>query len=456
MSMRRRTPPAMPRPVAREAIAFQDDLEALLAEPPSRLLGSGHWLLALLVLLLVVGAGFARVDVVVTGSGRLMPDAPPVVLQPMERAVLRELLVRPGQAVRQGDVLARLDPTFTEADRQALTAQARSLRAQLGRIEAERAGASPAPAIDADTALQAMLQHQRQALQASRLRGFAEEIRALETGLLAIEAQQGTLAEQATIAREVEALRARLLEGQIGSRLNLLAARTQRLEAERQLDQARARREELGHSLAARRAEQQGFADDWQRLLLEDAVRLRGELVRVEESLAKALRMEALTTFVAQVDGVVLEVARRSAGSVLREAEPLITLVPAAAPLIAEITLRSADIGQLRLGEAVVLKVDAFPFQRHGALAGRLRAVSRDSYNPTLPMGAEAAGGPQSGAVHRGQVEVLGGATPRLPPGTALIPGMTLLAEIKVGERSVLGYFLNPLLRGLQESLREP
>jgi HlyD family secretion protein len=455
MSMRRRPRTAPPTPVAREAIAFQDDLEALLAEPPPRLLASGHWLLALLVLALLLGAAFARIDVVVTGSGRLMPDAPPVVLQPMERAVLREVLVRPGQAVRQGDVLARLDPTFTEADRQALAAQARALRAQLARVEAELVEAPPPAGTDPDAALQAVLHHSRAALRATRLRGYADEIRALETGLLAVEAQQASLTEQASLAREVEALRARLLEGQIGSRLNLLAARRDRLEAERQLDQARSRREELGHSLAARRAEQQGFSDDWRRLLLEDSVRLRGELVRVDESLSKAERLAALTTLLAPVDGVVLEVARRSAGSVLREAEPLVTLVPAHAPLIAEITLRSADIGQLRLEEDVVLKVDAFPFQRFGTLAGRLRAVSRDSYSPGQPQGADAPA-PQAGAVHRGQVEIRDAAGLRLPPGVALIPGMTLLAEIKVGERSVLGYFLNPLLRGLEESLREP
>lgn len=455
MSRRRRPRAAPPAPVAREAIAFQDDLEALLAEPPPRLLASGHWILALLVLALLLGAGVARIDVVVTGSGRLMPDAPPVVLQPMERAVLREVLVRPGQVVRQGDVLARLDPTFTEADRQALAAQARALRAQLARVEAELGEAPPPAGTDPDAALQAVLQHSRATLRATRLRGYAEEIRALETGLLAVEAQQASLTEQASLAREVEALRARLLEGQIGSRLNLLAARRDRLEAERQLDQARSRREELGHSLAARRAEQQVFTDDWQRLLLEDSVRLRGELVRVEESLAKAERLAALTTLLAPVDGVVLEVARRSAGSVLREAEPLVTLVPAQAPLIAEITLRSADIGPLRLEEDVVLKVDAFPFQRFGTLAGRLRAVSRDSYSPGQPPGADAPA-PQAGAVHRGQVEIRDTAGLRLPPGVTLIPGMTLLAEIKVGERSVLGYFLNPLLRGLEESLREP
>jgi HlyD family secretion protein len=456
----RRAPPKrarpQPRPLAREAIAFQEDLEALIAEPPPRLLGGAHWLLALLALLLLGGAALARIDVVVTGSGRLAPDAPPLVLQPMERAVLRELRVRPGQAVIRGEVLALLDPTFTEADRQALAAQSRALRAQQARVEAELADQPPALPSDADTALQSILQAQRVTLYATRLRAFDEEIGGLESGLRANAAQQATLAEQAAIARDVEALRQRLMEGQIGSRLALLAARAQRLEAEQALRQSLSRREELTHSLAARQAERAGFREEWQRQLLEEAVRLRGERVRAEESLAKATRLDALTTILAPADGVVLDVARRSAGSVLREAEPLVTLVPADAPLIADITLRSADIGHLRVGDAVVLKVDAFPFQRHGPLHGRLRAVSRDSFSPHLPAGAEPGGGPLGGAVHRGQVEIAADSALRLAPGLALVPGMTLTAEIKIGDRSVLGYFLGPLLRGLEESLREP
>ncbi|NKC29751.1 HlyD family type I secretion periplasmic adaptor subunit [Falsiroseomonas selenitidurans] len=437
-----------PRRLTPEAAPFQEDLEALIAEPPPPLLRGAHWLLALLFVCLLAAAAVMRLDVVVTAPGRLMPDTPPLVVQPMERAVLRELLVRPGEVVARGAVLARLDPTFAEADRAALANQRASLAAQLARVEAELDGRAPPAATQPEEALQSVLLGQRQALQASRLRAHAEAIAALQAGLASNLAQQGALRQQAALAREVEALRQRLMEGQIGSRLNLLAARSQRLEADKALETAEGREAELRHDLAAREAEREAFAQDWRRQLLEDAVRLRGELARATESLAKAERLAALTTLVAPADGVVLEVARRSAGSVLREAEPLVTLAPSEAPLVAEIMLRSADIGRLRPGDPVVLKVDAFPFQRHGPLHGTLRAVGQDSFNPLQPSAEPnlAAGG----AAHRGQVRIEPGST--LP----LVPGMTLAAEIHVGQRSVLGYFLAPLLRGLRESLREP
>ncbi len=182
-------------------------------------------------------------------------------------------------------------------------------------------------------------------------------------------------------------------------------------------------------------------------------MRIRAELTRVEEALAKATRLAELTVLTAPGDGTVLEVARRSAGSVLREAEPLVSLVPAGAPLIAEVTLRSADIGYARPNAPVVVKVDAFPFQRHGALRGHLRAIAHDSGPAGLPEGAAPGAGPP---VHRAQVTLDPPALTGLPEGARPIPGMTVTAEIMVGTRSVLSYLLMPLLRGVQESMREP
>ena len=140
-----------------------------------------------------------------------------------------------------------------------------------------------------------------------------------------------------------------------------------------------------------------------------------------------------------------LETARRAPGSVIREGEAVVVLVPLDAPLVAEVGLRSADIGRLAEGDPARLKVDAFPWRRHGALDGTLRSVSRESYPDNA-----------GGALHRGHVAVSTGAFARMPDGAALLPGMTLSAEIKVGTRSVLDFFLEPLLRGLDESLREP
>jgi HlyD family secretion protein len=426
-------------------LPFQDDLDALIAEPTPRLLRWWPALGAALLATLVAIAAVAKVDVVVTASGRLASEAPPVVLAPIDRAVLRDLLVRPGERVSAGQVLAVLDSTFTTADRDALRAQRRSLAAQRDRLEAELAGTTPLAA-DAESRLQGEVLVQRSATLAARLAALDAELSALRAAHDSERRAGAGLSAQLAIAAEVESMRARLVESQVGSRIALLGARSSRLEAEREMERHAARLQELDLRLAARTAERDAFQRDWRRQLVEDLARLRPDLARIEEQLAKADRLDALTLLRAPADAVVLEVARRSPGSLVREGEAIATLVPAGGPLVAEVALRSAETGRLHEGATATLKVDAFPWRQHGTLAGSLRAVSRESY-PDQASGT---------ALHRGHVAIAAPHLANLPEGAGLLPGMTLSAEIKVGTRRILDLFLDPLLRGLNESLREP
>ena len=111
---------------------------ALSRQP--RFLRSTHYLVVGLFVSLLMIAAFTNVDVVVVASGRLATATPPIVLQPMERAIVRELRVHPGDVVTKGEVLATLDPTFAEADTAVLEKQLRMLRAQVRRLEAEADG----------------------------------------------------------------------------------------------------------------------------------------------------------------------------------------------------------------------------------------------------------------------------------------------------------------------------
>src|SRR5262249_1284702 len=166
---------------------------------------------------------------------------------------------------------------------------------------------------------------------------------------------------------------------------------------------------------------------------------------------------EALGEVTAPADGVVLDIAKRSVGSVLREAEPLITLVPSNATLIAEIKVNSGDVGYTKPGDAVIVKVDAFPYQRHGLLEGRLRSVSEESFTPGSQEGvAPPSGRAANSAFHRGEVDLTKTTLEHVPEDAHLIPGRTLPAEIKVGSRSILSFFLYPITRGLDQSMREP
>jgi len=448
--------------VAPEAVEFQSELEIIVREPPPPILGAPHLAAAGMLALVALIACFVQIDRIVVATGRLATQVPPIMMQPLERSIVRDVRVKPGDVVRKGQVLATLDATFTLADRSALSAQQRALFAQLHRLELEAAG-KPVPAVDPvngdpDMALQASLYAQRQAQYRSRLDSLDGGIASTEASLRASEGDEKSLSAQLAVYSDVENLRDQLFKAQTGSRLQLLEAQARRLETQRSLQSTTNRIQELRADINARKAERQNFIDDWQRQLLEQLVATRREAAQVDEELAKAVRRNDLVELTAPADAIVQEVARLSPGSVAREAEALIVLVALDTPLMAEVVIASGDIGYVKAGDPVEVKVTPFPFQRHGMLKGRLRSVSRQSFVPGSAEALDALRTPViAGAyVHRAQVDLEGLRLERMPEGAMLTAGMVVQAEIKVGSRSLMSYFLYPVLRGLTESMREP
>jgi hemolysin D len=445
--------------VLHDAIAFQGPIDQISDERPPFLMRSTHYIVAALFISLLIIASLVKVEVVVLGTGRLATDVPSIVVQPLDRAIIREVRVKPGDTVTKGQVLAILDSTFTQADLVSLTAQQGAVTARIRRIEAELGGQpfdvgdDPSP----DDKLQATLDQQRSAQYKSQLRVFDQDIQRLRASIRTTEDDRALLTKQLEIAQNVQDMRSTLMQKEVGSKLQFLDSQTNRLRTEQDFRNASNHLIELTIGAQSKEAERQVFIDDWHRQLLEGLVDARAQDHLTELGLAKAAHMNDLVILTAPDDGTVTEVAQRSVGSVLREAEPLVTIVPSNAPLIADITINSSDIGYTKPGDEVFIKIDAFPYQRHGMLKGRLLSVSEESFAANSTGGQDIPAPPGGGsAFHRARVELLSTTLKNLPEGVRIIPGMTLSAEINVGSRSVMAYFLYPITRGLRESLREP
>jgi HlyD family secretion protein len=159
-----------------------------------------------------------------------------------------------------------------------------------------------------------------------------------------------------------------------------------------------------------------------------------------------------MAVLTAPADAAVLDVAQRSIGSVVQAAEPLFTLVPLNVPLEAEVSVAARDIGHLAVNDPARIKFDAFPFQKHGTIDGKVTSISQDSF---APQAAAQNPGPMT-AFYKVRLALGSTQLRSLPENFRLLPGLTIEAEINAGERSIISYFLYPLTRGLDESLREP
>ena len=444
-----------------DALTFQSALVHLLDEPlPRGLRGTIHYFGFLIFVAFIISI-FFKVDVVVQGQGKLTYDGPPIVLQPFERAVLRSLSVRPGDVVKKGQTLATLDPTFSQADLSALESRNKAVRSQIRRLEAESTGVAYTPsAADGEAGiLQAEVYSRRMAEHQARMRAFDEMSAEANAGLNRTEADIRNLQEQLKISGMVEKMQENLLKLNTNSKLEYLTAQNNRLRAEREFQEATDRLVELRHRLQTVDAQKESALQEWRRTLFEELTRQRADQALVESNLTKLERVNSMIAIVAPEDGVVLDIANRSVGSVLRDAEPLVILIPTSVPLISEIQLDSASVGEASVGDSVLIKVDAYPYQRYGGLHGHIRSISFESHSGGVPSDLEAVANKRAvggGGLHRVAINLESERIEKLPARRTLFPGMTVTAEIHLGKRRLINYLLHPLLRGLGESFREP
>ena len=117
------------------AIEFLPDADEIERRPlPASTRITLHVLVAAFVSF-IMWATFSEVDLIVVAHGRLMTPLPNLVVQPLETSIIQSIDVRNGQIVKQGERLATLDPTFTEADESQLRTRLHSLDNQLQRME---------------------------------------------------------------------------------------------------------------------------------------------------------------------------------------------------------------------------------------------------------------------------------------------------------------------------------
>ena len=432
-----------------EYLPDADEIERSPVPPMARL--TLHVLL-LAIVLFVVWASLSQVDQVVVAKGRLVNPLPNVVVQPLETSVIQSVNVRVGQVVKKGEALASLDATFAQADETQLRQRLASLETQAQRLQQELSGAADraGAGTDADSLLQASLLAEKKANYRAQQSRLSETSAKLRATLATNRQDQQLVASRLKSLQDIEAMQEKMVAQKYGSPLQLLEAQQRTKEVARELEMAISREQELRRELAAFDAEKTAFEKGWRQKILEDLLNVSRERDAAREQLQKAERRQKLVTLVAPQDAVVLEIAKLSPGSIVREAETFFTLVPLNVRLEAEVQVDAADIGYIRRGSKAHVKLATFPFQRHGTLDAEVRTLSEDAFQREQ--------GPRAGgeAFYVARLAMAQMELKNMNDTARLLPGMTLDAEIVVGRRSVISYLAWPLTKGLDEAIREP
>jgi hemolysin D len=180
----------------------------------------------------------------------------------------------------------------------------------------------------------------------------------------------------------------------------------------------------------------------------EARIKILGDLAKADadarlkrEELTKAKEKSGLQTLVSPANGVVAQLAIHTVGGVVEAAKPVMIVVPDSGAVIADVQILNRDIGFVRVGDEVAVKIEAFPYTRYGTLRGRIENIGSD-------------------AVEDQKLGLVYPALIRLMPtknGDSIVPsiGMQVTADIKTGQRSIISYLISPIDRMSAEAGRE-
>ncbi|MBV9549558.1 MAG: HlyD family type I secretion periplasmic adaptor subunit [Alphaproteobacteria bacterium] len=436
----------------RLANGFKSDATAIEEAPVPVSAHAALYLFLTLLVLAVLWSVIGQVDRIVVAQGKIATRDPMLVMQPFTTSRIVSINVQAGDHVAKGQVLARFDPVFAEADVASLEQKVASLRAETDRIEAQLAGRvfnlhpgdSPERATQAQIYTQEMSNYESETNQrTSQLGQIESQLRANRDVLPGIRSQVG-------VANQVMAMQDRLRQQQAAATLDVLRAQSSLIDSNNRLRNTQGEIQRLSNQRSEVEHERAAFIEKWRADHNQRLVEARQQLAEATETLNKAHRMREFTEITAPVDGTVQEVADRSIGSVLKEAETLVTLVPDKAPLFVEAMVASRDVSYLKLDDPVRVKLESYPFQRFGTVSGVLTEISPDSISQKEGEGDRAR------LVYRVQVKLTDRPADLVKRGFHLKPGLVASAEIKTGRRTIASYILDPVLKIADESLREP
>lgn len=440
----------------------------IMEKPPSPGL---RWLMLSLAGLFTIGLAWSfigKVDVIATATGKVVPSGNVKVIQPIEIGYVRAIHVKNGQHVNAGDLLVELDPTLAGADAaqassNLLTSEVVAARnsALLGHLGGGKA-AFAAPAGTSAEVVRTQQQYVRSSIaeyegeKASLVQQRAERSAELAGSMAEIAKLERTL----PLVEQQLAARQELADKGYFAKIRLLEYEQLKVEHEQNIEVQRAQAAQARAAIGNIDAQLMRLRGSFGKLAVAELSESQEKSGLAREEVTKSVRRAAFQQLRAPVSGTVQQLVLNTIGGVVQPAQPLMIIVPDDAEAVVEAHILNRDIGFIREGQAVRVKLEAFPFTDYGIVPGTVESISRDAIDMPA-QGGEAKGErpsgppPPQGLVYSARIR-LAQRTIRVGSRDQRIgPGLAVQAEIKTGERRIIQYLLSPIAQMADEAGRE-
>lgn len=431
-------------------------------KPPSPVGRFILWAVMTMLVVALIWSIFGRVEIVAVAPGKIIPSGQVKVIQAANIGRVKAIHVADGDAVKSGQALIELDPTLAEADRERMQsdwlagalelARWRALSGWLEtgktpdlRAEADRAltGSDIKPT-DGSVDLQRALLTQAIAEQRSKVASIDQSLarRRAEAASTAsvLEKLRKTLP---LVVQRAESVR-KLSDSNLVAKNTYLEIEQERIEAEQDLAAQESALVSTTAAIAELGEQRQLTLAEARRNALEKVEELGARVNALRQELIKARDIASNLVLASPVDGVVQQLRVHTIGGVVQPAEPLLVVVPKDQALEVEARLLNKDIGFVRAGQPVTVKVESFPFTRYGVIEGTVTSVSKDAIaDEKLGLYYTARVRVNKSTMFVDGIDVL------------LSPGMAVTAEVTTGTRRLIEFVLSPVMKHVSESGRE-
>ncbi|WP_305817910.1 HlyD family type I secretion periplasmic adaptor subunit [Photobacterium leiognathi] len=419
------------------------------------------WLCSLLVIAIITWAAYSKLEEVVVGDGKVVPTQAIQKIQSLEGGIIEQVLVSPGEQVKQGQTLLILDDTRFRTAFQESDEHFRTLQAQIKRLKAELETVK-VNTREKDWKKQITINHQdldfddlSKRAQLNAKANYNERISQIESQLeeaqLTIEQQTEALRDAksntATLNSSLRLVNkeARMLEGAVKrgavAEVELIQTRRDQVKIRGEIASSKVAQQKASAALREAIVMRRNLALEFRTSVqaqLNEATNQFAQLEDSQEGLADQLKRTEIT---APMDGTIKDILVRSLGGVVKPGEPIMELVPNDSKLIVEARISPQDIAFVSKGLEATIKFTAYDFVVYGGRKGTVTYVSADALQTE-----------DGTAYYRAHIQLHDDPDTRLQ----VIPGMQAMVDILTGEKTVLSYWLKPLLRAKASALREP
>jgi hemolysin D len=452
--------PAASKPLSQDQLDFAPGLLSIQESPPAKLPRVVLYCVSLLFGILLIWATVAKLDVVASAEGRLIPETYVKIVQPTEAGIVQEILIREGQSVEAGQVLMRMDAKLMDADARTINGEFDLKRLVLRRIDAEMIGQQMRPQADDPPALFAQVAQQ----QATRHQAYTDALSQEQSILSKTKHDLQAASEVLNKLRETVPTYKRsavafekLGEDGFYSRLAVEEKQRDHIEKEQDLKAQESTVASLKSSVVASERKLAQITSSYRSDLQNERVDTESQYRKLTEERGKIEHKSNLLVLKAPQKGIIKDLATHTVGTVVAPGSVLMSLVPVGEPLQAEILIKNEDVAFVHEKQRVKIKLASYPFQKYGMVDGTVSHLGPDAADPSsaaAKTGAEAAdpsGGLRYKALVRLDVQHLQTDGQRM----RLSPGMQVTVEIQQGQRTVMEYLLSPVQKAWQEAARE-